>query len=282
MPGTAATITAAVSDNIQVDHVRFEVNGTPSAPLLAPPFQQVIDVPADAEPTTIYWVKVFAGDSSGNVGWSGHVMVVDAAPDTRKPVVTLHAPSHAAPGETIHLTAHAYDDRGVAYVSFAQDGNALATDTLRPFEATFTIPTEATIGAVLGFVAEATDYSGNDAQATATVTVTALPDTTPPVVDLTVPSQAVRGEAMLLAAAATDDVGVARVEFFAGGALVATIVAPPYETTYAVPSGAPLDSSITIEARAFDFTGLQGTSTRQTRVVAGPMNGWPEADAGGP
>ncbi|HVR39041.1 MAG TPA: Ig-like domain-containing protein, partial [Thermoanaerobaculia bacterium] len=74
-----------------------------------------------------------------------------------------------------------------------------------------------------------------------------------PAVQLTAPqnANAIEGTLLNIAATASDDILVAKVEFLIGGQVVATDSAAPYTTSIRVPS-AP---TLTIQARAFDFGG---------------------------
>jgi hypothetical protein len=85
------------------------------------------------------------------------------------------------------------------------------------------------------------------------------PDTTPPAVTITAPAEGatLRGTVTLVAAA-TDDVGVARVEFYLGGALLGTDSAAPYAlswNTTGVPAG-----GYSLTAVAFDPASNQAAS----------------------
>ena len=76
-----------------------------------------------------------------------------------------------------------------------------------------------------------------------------------PTVRLTSPTQqptAVEGGLVRIAATATDDILVARVEFLVNGEVIATDTAEPYELIYRVPTGIV---SLAIQARATDVAG---------------------------
>ena len=84
---------------------------------------------------------------------------------------------------------------GVASVRFSQVGTV---DRHRPAVAlrgVGDVPADAQLGSVVAFTARATDFAGNAADATATVTVVAAPDTTPPTVTLTAPAAVPEGAA---------------------------------------------------------------------------------------
>ncbi|MES1243886.1 MAG: Ig-like domain-containing protein [Acidobacteriota bacterium] len=148
------------------------------------------------------------------------------------------------------IRAAASDDVLVASVRFLVDGAVVAEDFKSPFEAAYPVPagaTSLTIGAV------ATDLGGNEGTAEPVV-VQVVPDSRPTVI-LTTPvagAQAVEGLTLTLAAEATDDVRVSKVEFLVNGAVVGTVTEEPYRFDYRVPFGT---TEISIVAAATDSGG---------------------------
>jgi hypothetical protein len=94
------------------------------------------------------------------------------------------------------------------------------------------------------------------------------PDTTAPDVRLTSPADGaeVAGDVALTAEAA-DASGVERVDFLAGGEVVATDTSAPYAATW---SAAGASGSVTLAARAVDAAGNAATSAPVTVAVAAP------------
>jgi type VII secretion-associated serine protease mycosin len=90
-------------------------------------------------------------------------------------------------------------------------------------------------------------------------------DTTPPTVTLTAPADGavVRGT-IDVAADASDNTAVTRVEFLANGSAIATDTAAPYAVAW--DSAEVGDGSVTLAARAFDEAGNTATSARSIRV----------------
>ena len=103
--------------------------------------------------------------------------------------------------------------------------------------------------------------------------VATAPDTTPPTTSITSPADgATVGGTVDVTASASDNVGVTRVEFWIDGALTSTDTTSPYG--YAWPTtGYANGSSHTLQSRAFDAAGNQGTSTIVNVTVnnAGPV-----------
>ena len=113
------------------------------------------------------------------------------------------------------------------------------------------------------------DAAGNSA--TATVRITVL-DVTPPTVAITTPTQGanVSGSVSLLATA-SDNVGVARVEFFVDGVQVGNVSAGPYTSMLDTRSLA--NGAHTITAVAYDAAGNSATATCQITVYNAPSGG---------
>jgi hypothetical protein len=155
------------------------------------------------------------------------------------PQVAITAPAAGATfteRSQITITAAATDDVLVGSVQFLVDGTVVAQDFKSPFQASYTVPagaTSLTIGAI------ATDFGGNQGTAD-NIVVNVAPDNRP-TVTLTTPvagAQVIEGLTLTLAAEATDDVQVSKVEFFVNGTLSRTLTSVPYRFDYRVPFGA--------------------------------------------
>ena len=96
-------------------------------------------------------------------------------------------------------------------------------------------------------------------------------DTTAPTVALTAPAAgaSVSGTVQVTASA-SDNVGVARVDFFLDGALVGTDSSAPY--AYAWNSAASANGAHTLQARASDAAGNTGTSSTLSVQVSGGVS----------
>ncbi|HEV7734526.1 MAG TPA: FG-GAP-like repeat-containing protein [Candidatus Binatia bacterium] len=85
----------------------------------------------------------------------------------------------------------------------------------------------------------------------------------PPTVEITAPTAGATfdgGTVVTVAADATDDFGVARVEFYLDGELLFTDFGAPYGTTIALPPRTRLGGTVRFGAAAFDLAGNQGTA----------------------
>jgi hypothetical protein len=113
------------------------------------------------------------------------------------------------------------------------------------------------------FRVRATDAASNvdPTPATATWTIdTSVPDTTPPSVNLSAPANGARiNGPVAVAATASDNVGVDRVEFSVGGTVFATDTTSPYGATW--DPGSTPDGPVTITATAVDAAGLDASDS---------------------
>ena len=171
------------------------------------------------------------------------------------PTVSLSSPATATTGVAATLTALAADgDGSIARVAFFDGSAALGELTAPPYTLAWT-PTSAGIRSL---TARATDDAGASTLSAAVLVnvSTATADTVPPTVALTSPSAFASGLAgtLVLAATASDNVGVASVEFQIDGvAIGAPRTAPPFEAS--VDTTAHASGQHVLRARARDAAG---------------------------
>lgn len=193
------------------------------------------------------------------------------ASDTVAPTVALTAPAAgAAVSGQVAVLASASDAVGVARVEFFIDNVLVGSDSAAPYEHAWNAAT-ATNGPHT-LLARAHDRAGNSAtSAPVSVTVSGgVSDTTAPTVGITFPTAgATVAGSIDLAARASDDTGVTRVEFLVDGAVVGVGVsaeqAGPYTfhwNTTTVATG-----SHTVQARAQDAAGNVATSAAVSVTV---------------
>ncbi len=225
--GGTTTVTASASDNVGVAGVRFLVDGA------------AIGAEATAAPYSVAWntttvtngshtVTAVARDAAGNTTTSGAITVTV---DNSAPAVALTAPSSGATlAGTTTVTASASDNVGVAGVRFLVDGAAIGAEaTAAPYSVAWNTATAANGSHTLTAVAR--DAVGNTTTSSA-VTVTV--DNSAPTVTLTAPSGgATVAGTTTVTASASDNVGVAGVQFFVdGAALGAEDTAAPYSVAW--------------------------------------------------
>lgn len=199
--------------------------------------------------------------------------------------MTLTAPADASTvsGAAVTLAAEATDDGSVTGVEFLVNGSSVGTDATAPYAISW--DSTSTPDGPVSITVRATDEVGNTSASTP-ITVTVRNDTTLPDVGVTAPvdGATVSGSALSISASASDAGGVSRVDFLVGSAVVGTATTAPYSVSW--DSTLVPDGSVSITARATDFSGNIGTSAPVTvtvRNAVGPIvaNASLETDANG-
>src|SRR5579863_7309920 len=237
--GTVA-VTATASDNVSVASVQFQLDGANLGPAdVAAPYVYSWDSTKIANGP--HSLSVIATDSAGNTATSAtiKVMVNNPTKDTTPPTVSITAPANGAKvSGIVAVTANASDNVSVASVQFEIDGvNAGAADLAAPYA--YSWDTSKSPNGPHTVKAVATDGAGNSTtSATVTVTINnTVADTTPPAVAITAPAtSATVSGTVNVTATASDNVGVATVQFQvdgvnAGGLDGATPYAYAWDTT---------------------------------------------------
>jgi RHS repeat-associated protein len=184
--------------------------------------------------------------------------------------VASPGPSDLVSGSSVNVTAAATDDRRVDKVDFYVDGGAtpIASDTTAPFSTTWN-----TTGVANGshtLTTKATDDAGN--VTTSNGTVVTVDNSAPPATAVTspAPSSSVTGTPTI-AASASDDGGISRVEFYVDDARVADDTTPdPTTGNYTAswptldPAQPAYDGSHTVVTKAYSTTGQVTTSSAVT------------------
>jgi hypothetical protein len=192
------------------------------------------------------------------VRWTSNPVTVTVFNDTTPPTVALTSPvSGAAIRGTTPVSASAADNVGVVGVQFRLDGTNLgAEDTAAPYGMSW--DTMAATSGPHSLTAVARDTAGNSTTSTA-VTITV--DNSAPTVAVTAPSGgATVAGTTTLTAAASDNLGVAGVQFFVdGAALGVEDTAAPYSVAWTTTTVA--NGSHTLTAVARDGVGNTTTSS---------------------
>jgi len=176
-------------------------------------------------------------------------------PDTTPPTVKIISPTAGTSvSGTVQVTGTATDNVGVVSVQLWIDGTLNSTCTSLTFSCSWNTAAEA--AGTHTIKVEATDTAGNVGSASETVTVTAVapPDTTPPTVKITSPTNgATVSGTVQIAVSATDNVGVTQVAIYIDNVLEVTDTVAPY--TYSWNMKKASAGTHTITARAFDKAG---------------------------
>ena len=206
---------------------------------------------------------------NGNA-WVMHMAAfkADSASDTTGPTVSLTAPmSGATISGTVPVTATASDNVGVAGVQFLLDGNNLgAEDTTAPYSISWDTSTATNGSHVL--TARARDAAGNSTTSAATTVTVAAPDSSPPTVAITSPADNAQvTDIVNVTASASDNVGVAGVQFLVDGVSNGVEdTTAPYVLTW--DSRGVSNGVHTLAARARDAAGNSALSTTVTVNVS--------------
>ncbi|XXF77002.1 Ig-like domain-containing protein [Myxococcaceae bacterium GXIMD 01537] len=263
--GGTATLSATASDDIGVSRVEFYAGATLVGSDTTEPYSVAWDTTGFASGNQTLTARAY--DTGGNSTLSAAVQV---RVDNVAPTVALTTPVEGAPvSGTLSLTATASDDVGISRVEFHADGVLVGSDTSAPYAVTWN-----TAGLAHGdhvLTARAYDTLGNSAQS---APVRVWVDTVAPTVALTEPvaGSLLAGTASAIATVG-DDVGLSRVEFYAGAVLLGTRTSAPFALTWDTSSLA--DGSYALTARAHDTAG----NVTQSAPVQVSVNNRPPAVA---
>ena len=255
------SVSASASDNVGVTKVEFYLNGVLQVSDNAAPYNFNWNTAAVAN--GVYTLSAKAYDAAGNVGQSANVAVT-VFNDTTAPVVSITSPvNNSTAAGAVSVTANASDNVGVTRVEFYLNGVLQTTVTSAPFN--FTWNTASVSNGSYSLSAKAYDAAGNAGLSPA-VSVTVFNDTTAPLVSIAaIANSTALGGIATVTVGASDDVGVARVEFYVNSVLQGTLTSAPYNFTWNTASFA--NGSYVLSAKAFDAAGNVGTSADQTVTV---------------
>jgi hypothetical protein len=208
--------------------------------------------------TSLYHFRVRSRDAAGNLATSADFTFTTL--DGTPPTVSITTPAAGATvAGTVTIAASATDNVGIAGVQFKLNGANLGAEaTLAPYAVAWNTTTVANGAHTL--TAAARDAAGNLATS-AGVSVTVLnSDTTLPTVSVTAPiSGATVSGTVSVAASASDNVGVAGVQFKLDGAnLGAEVTTAPYTVAWNTTTAA--NGARTLTATARDAAGNSRTS----------------------
>ncbi|MEV4539032.1 Ig-like domain-containing protein [Asanoa sp. NPDC049518] len=183
---------------------------------------------------------------------------------SRGPTSALTAPAAGSTVRgTVALQANSADDGRVDRVEFLVDGASIGSDNVAPFEMPWN--TALTSNGNHAVTIRATDDVFNVTTSTATTLV--VDNTGLPLVSLTSPAPGTAAGTVTLSADASDDKGVARVEFYSDNLLVGEDTVAPYSVAWNTldPFSTTYDGAHILAAKAYDAGGQ--TTTSATVVV---------------
>ncbi|MGZ8222649.1 MAG: Ig-like domain-containing protein, partial [Methylobacter sp.] len=257
--GTAFTVSASTSVNTGVAGVQFKLDGVNlGSEDTTAPYSVAWDTTTALDRG--YALTAEARDTAGNVTTSSPVSVTvnNSVVDATPPTVSLSAPADGTTvsGSSVTVSASAADNFAVAGVQFKLDGANLGSeDTTAPYSISWDTATALDGGHAL--TAVALDATGNAATSSAvSVAVNNAVDTAPPTVSMTAPAAGatVSGTAATVSASASDNIGVAGVQFKLDGVnLGAEDTAAPYSISWDTTE--VLDGGHTLTAAVRDAAG---------------------------
>jgi Bacterial Ig domain len=183
--------------------------------------------------------------------------------------VSITAPTS---GSTVQndVTVSVSASIGTSMIHLLLDGNVMGI--VSGSSANYPWDTTATSDGIHEWVAKAYDASGIYATSVPTSVVVknqSSVDASPPVAAMLQPTGATsigRRSRVNVAITASDDVGVARVEFYVNGGLMCTFAASPYTCAWRVPAAA--GKTYSLQAKAYDAAGNVGVSGVVSVTVA--------------
>lgn len=225
-------VTTEATDNVGVVEVRLMIGGNIVATDTTAPY--VLEWNTSSWSNGSHSLRVRALDAAGNTGDDLiSVNVSNKAGDTTPPSVSITSPSNnATVASNVAFSANASDNVGVAFVEFFVDGVWHAADASAPYSCSLDSRTVSNGAHTLMAVAE--DTSGNRTSTWISVNVSnSVPDTTPPTVTITSPTQGqtVRGNTTVRVSV-WDNVGVVRCELFINGVLTDTSTSAPFSMRF--------------------------------------------------
>ena len=258
------SVTASASDNVGVSKVEFYLNGVLKTTDTSTPYLYSLNTATLTSGTYTLMAKAY--DAAGNVGQSSTVSV-SVVNDTTAPIVSLTSPANnATVSGTTTMVASASDNVGVSKVEFYRSGTLLYATNVAPFSYAWNTTT-VTNGSYT-MTAKAYDNTGNvTTSANVLVTVSnVVADVTAPTVSLTAPvNGAIVSGTVTVAATASDDVGVSKVEFYLNNVLTATDTATPF--TYSWNTATVANGTYSLMAKAYDAAGNTTSSSAASVTV---------------
>ena len=207
------------------------------------------------DPAHAYYFAITAYNTSGVESSYSNIVSIS---ETASPTASITVPSNNSNvSGTVSVTASASDNVGVTRVEYYLNGVLVGSDTTAPY--LYSWNTTAVTPGVYNLFVKAYDAAGNVGQSS-TVTVTVVNDVTAPTASITTPANsAVLSGAVTISAAASDNVGISKVEFYLNGVLQTAMNTVPY--SYIWNTATVSNGSYAIIAKAYDTANNATTSS---------------------
>jgi uncharacterized delta-60 repeat protein len=261
-------LTATATDEVGVTKVEFYEGTTKIGEDTSAPYEQSIDFDLSKNGTKTYTAKAF--DAANNATSSDPATTVTVnIPDTTPPTISLSSDaSNVVTASTIKLTATAADNVGVTKVVFFEGTTKIGEDLSAPFEQN--VDFLITDNGSKTYTAKALDAANNATSSDpigVVVNIPPGPDIVPPTISLSSDTNNVKTASTIkLTAAATDNVGVNKVEFFDGATKLGEDSSAPYEQS--VDLTATNNGTKSYTSKAFDAANNSASSDPVTVTIA--------------
>lgn len=261
------TVDVLATDDIGVVRVDYFLDGAKLFTAGPPAFG--FSWHTDVFPNGQHTLTALAVDAAGNTTTSAPVTVT-VAHDGTPPETTLTSPvAGATLSGVVTLTAAATDDSsGIFRVDFWDETNLVGSTSTAPYTVSWN--TKQVANGTHTLFTRAYDKC-NNLGTSATVTLTVNNDLTPPTISLSSPASGqILSGVTTLAATASDNVGVVRVEFWDGSILLATDTAAPW--SYGWDTALAPNGGHSVSARAYDAAGNVGSSPSVSVTISNGSN----------
>ena len=261
------SVIASASDNVGVVGVQFKLDGgNLGTEDTTSPYGRTWDSRTASNGT--HSLTAVARDAAGNTTTSAARTVTVSNGDTVAPTVAVTSPvSGATVSNSISVIASASDNVGVVGVQFKLDGGNLGTeDTTSPYRRTWDSRTAS--NGTHSLTAVARDAAGNTMTSAARTVTVSNGDTVAPTVAVTSPvNGATVSGSTTVTASASDNVGIAGVQFrIDGTSLGAEDTAAPYTVSWNTATATNGTHLLTAVAR--DQAGNSTTSAAASVTVS--------------
>jgi len=259
--GGTINVSADATDNVGVVEVRLMIDGSVVATDTTAPY--ILEWNTTSWSNGQHSLRVRALDAAGNSGDDViTVNISNKGGDITPPSVSITSPANnATVAGNVTFSADASDNVGIAFVEFFVDGVWYAADSSAPYSCSWDSRTVANGAHTLMAVAE--DSSGNRTSTWISVIVSnTAPDTTPPTVTITSPTQgqSVSGNTTVRVSV-WDNVGVVRCELFINGALTDASTTAPFNMRF---NAKRMSGALILTVKAYDAAGNVGISSPVT------------------
>ncbi len=193
--------------------------------------------------------------------------IVGEEEDSEAPTIAFaHAFNEPVSG-TINVEINASDNQGVESVTLRLNNTLIGTDSSDPYR--FSLNSKNHTNGEYELTASATDAAGNSASTTVSIQIlNQIEDNTSPSVTLMTDFTETHSGTINIAANATDNVGVKKVEFLVNGWVKAIDSSAPYQ--FNLDTTELNDGNHAIVARAFDDANNSGSDTQTLKVNNAP------------